>query len=210
MKFALLGERIWLQNAPGNPQYRGTYRENPYPDRHFGKDHPVTEAYNLYLYDGGRRDGSDAEDFGIVTDVETARTACRAFNELAGEHYDIVELTVGDESPSVGGEFLGFDVSYKFGHSMLWQGIHMCPTDQIILHFQGEEREKVETIIAPLACLIDEHFRPQLNANGLFDSYETAKRCLDCMFAIDKLHPDWYQDMSGGYEVVGLYKVSET
>ncbi|HVF98635.1 MAG TPA: hypothetical protein VND68_02245 [Chloroflexia bacterium] len=209
MKLALLGERIWLTNAPGNPHYRGTYRESPYSDRRFGKDHPVTHAYNLYLYDGGRRDGSDAEDFGIVTNVETARTVCKVFRELNGQHYDIVELTADDASPSVGGEFLGFDVSYKFGHSMLWQGINMCPADGISRDFKGEDWEKVETIIAPLACLIDEHFRPQLNLDGLFDSYETAQRFLDCMNAIHKLHPEWCADMSGGYEVVGLYKVSE-
>ena len=73
------------------------------------------------------------------------------------------------------------------------------PEEQVLIFLfgaqtSGAERQQGEGLAASgRKALVERHFKPLLNTNGLFDDYKTAKWCLDCMASIQTICPDWFE-----------------
>ncbi len=201
MRLLIIGEPVGKGIVKKRPTYRGTYRDRPYFCDQFGEDHEVNKAFFWFIQQG-KEDASN--DLDIVCDLGKAKELAIAYKSYTGQEFEIVEATLGDEQPSVGRQFLGYDLSRGFFNSLLWYGLDIC------YHRMGgwdSEREDLLRLIQPLICLVEQHFKPKLNANGLFDDYKTAKWCLDCMASIQTICPDWFESGENNFEVVGLHRV---
>jgi hypothetical protein len=64
-------------------------------------------------------------------------------------------------------------------------------------------------ILKPLLRLTTEHFKPKLNANGLFDDEATARYCLEVMMAMQKLSPNLWEDEKFIFEIKGIWALNE-
>jgi hypothetical protein len=200
MRLLILGEPVGALSTLERPQYRGTYRDRPHYCEQFPEDHEVNQAF---FWSTQR---IDDEEYDIVHDLEKAMWLIGAYKENTGQEFDIVEVTKGEELPAVGTQFLGYDLSREFFNSLLWYGLEIC---YLNTGAWDQEREDLMRLIQPLVCLIEHHFKPMLNANGLFGQYVPAKNCLDCMAAIQTICPDWFESGENTFEVVGLHKVEK-
>lgn len=81
-----------------------------------------------------------------------------------------------DEEADGEGEFLGYDLA-SYTSSVLSTGMRYCS-------------HHPEIVYMPLLCLIEQHFKPHLNDNGLFAEEAKAAACLECMIALHHLVPD--------------------
>jgi len=171
-------------------EYRGTNRGFPY---HVDECDPAKQAYSLY---------SDAEDEdGFLHDINIARKVVKAYETLMPpELYEIIEVTEGKETPeSLENIFLGYDLSC-LGESLV--------ASLITLNRESDDRPWEVGVSRPAILfdrLIVDHFKPKLNKYLLFDSYEAAEYCLECMTAVLELAPQFYEPV--GYRVVGIYKI---
>lgn len=86
-------------------------------------------------------------------------------------------------------KFLGFDVSSGMNLSYLYKGLSYCAVSSQTLN--------------SIICLLEKHFKPKLNQNGLFVKYDDAKFFLECVRDINFLQPNTFDDPSA-YEVIGL------
>jgi hypothetical protein len=179
----------------GNPCYRGTYRAHPYYCEEYPPEHEVNQAFFWFLSEGGER--------GVVHDIAQARGLVHIFTRHnVTQPFEVVEVTVGDEPPYAGKTFLGFDLSCGFNNSLLWWGLDLKGRNP---------RDESLRPLGALLSLVEEHFRPKLNANGLFDQFSIARFCLDCLIALQLMRPAlWEMAGCSDYEVVGLYIVEET
>jgi len=172
--------------------YLGTERPHPSYREDLPPQHEVNQGCLWFIREGGER--------GVVHDLAKARRLVDSYNQLgASPQFELVEVTRNQDPPSAGTKFLGFDLSYEFNNSLLSWGLQ--------IHHEGNEVRDLPAGLAPLCHLVQEHFRPKLNTNGLFDDYETAKFCLGCMLALNRLVPDglFENPQYAGFEVLGLY-----
>lgn len=111
-------------------------------------------------------------------------------------HFEIVEVTTDNTQPRVGKCLLGFDLSAGFNNSFLSWGLQ-----------QFEFRAELPAEIQELDELISRHYAPQLNGQGLFQTYEIAAQCLRSMKALQRLSPNLYEgdDDLEKFEPVGVY-----
>jgi hypothetical protein len=191
MKLLLKGQPIF-KCLP--PEYRGIAREFPCYAFEAEKNHPANQAYFLYLE---LRDND-----GFLHDITGAREIVKAYEGLTPpESYEIIEVTENKESPeSVENLFLGYDLAYG-GDSLVAAIISQYRELNEPSRIKGFPR-----YVLLFDRLIAEHFKPKLNKYLLFDSYETAEFCLECMMSIFELEPQFYEP--GEYIVVGVYKVN--
>lgn len=177
----------------GCPTYRGTYRSHPYYCDQVQENHEVNQAFFWFCEEGG--------EIGVVHDIVRAKHLISAYENLSPpQHFELVEVVEGEHSPRVGNEFLGYDLSAGFNNSLLWSGMDINEDN---IEFQSDETLK---ILRPLLHLIKIHFKSMLNSNGLFTNDKEATFCLECMMAIQKLSPGFWE--WGDYEVLGLYSIS--
>lgn len=178
-----------------SPAYRGTYRDVPHYVEGLGDDHEVNRAFFWYVGEGGER--------GVIHDLQRAQQLVEAYSRLQPpKYFEIVEITKGSYPPTTKGEFLGFDLST--GHySLLSWGLEIDhkPSDHLPI-------DDPLWILQPLLRLAKEYFQPRLNLNGLFDDYETANFCLNCMMALQKLRPGLWENEGVNFGVFGLQRVS--
>jgi hypothetical protein len=93
---------------------------------------------------------------------------------------------------------LGFDLVEGNCNSLLQWGIKV---------FAGAS--EIPTPIRVLLELISEHFGPELNSRGLFQTSEAASFCLRSMAALQSVHPNLYEGGDlGRFKVVSIYLVS--
>src|SRR5215472_4294200 len=101
--------------AAAYPHYRGTYRAHPTCCEGLPEDSEINKLFFWFLEEGG--------ELGVVHDLSKALRYVELLNAypLPGySHFEVVEVTGGDEAPQVGGELLGFDVSSGYNNSLLW------------------------------------------------------------------------------------------
>jgi hypothetical protein len=202
-----------LQNKvdpPENPantgtEYRGADRIKlpAFQREELGDDSELNKLLAWYLTAGAE----SSEGYGVVDNLENVRSLIRLWREYADIEYDALELTVDNEEPKVGGEFLGYDVlNSGFGDSLLKKGPEPGYGRQVVV----ANHPKLQAFLRrtyPLAILIKRYFQPRLNVNGLFNSYKVAKFYLACETALAST-PDTNLDWESlGYQVVGTYKV---
>ncbi len=172
--------------------YRGTDRVTPYYVDSLSEDHQVNQCFLWYCEEGG--------ELGVVHNFTRAKELVLAYHELRPpQHFEIVEVAKnGDHQSS--GEFLGFDLSAGYNDSLLSWGLEIGnarSSDSI--------RDDRYLLIQPLLHLIQEFFQKKLNSNGLFDNYEDASFCLDCMMALQGVYPSLWENEDVKFEVVGLW-----
>lgn len=180
-------------------RYRGTFRGGPYYVEGLGDDHEVNKAFFWY---------ADQEGEGlIVHDLDGARRLLEVYKKLEPpQYFEIVEIIRATTRPSQDSEFLGFDLTT--GHfSLLGTGLELRLVAPPGSEDKYEERFR---FLRPLLRLIKEHFQPRLNAYGLFDEYEDASLCLECMMALQEYLPSLWGAKGLKFYVLGLRLVNST
>lgn len=174
-----------------NSRYRGTYRAHPTHCDALPDDHEINRLFFWFLEEGG--------ELGIVGNIAKALRFVELWNSRLNkkDQFEVVEATDGRAHPQSGGEFIGFDLSAGYNNSLLASGMRL-PSSVSAL---GEP-------IRELLDLASQHFAPQLNGQGLFQTFEVACFCLRSMIALQDLSPNLFE---GGdlrsFHPVGLYAV---
>src|SRR5438552_1997355 len=157
MQLLIIGEPVGRGIGKERPVYRGTYRDRPYYCEQFGEEHEVNKSYFWFIEKGREDVGSSLDVLDVVHDLEGAKRLAVAYRCYAEQEFDVVEVTSGNEAPSVGEQFLGYDLSRGFFNSLLWYGMDIC------YHRMGGwdgQREDLLRLIQPLVCLVEHHFKP--------------------------------------------------
>ncbi len=192
MRLKLLGPSY--PSSPGN--YRGVERPSI---SYVGEndDSKANQAFYEYL--------RISDEYGFVQDLEACRRLVAAYQQLnPPQEFEIVEITTENQGPSfTPSDFLGFDIACAYRISLLSRG----------LEIDVEPKETVSPddliqVMQPLFRLIKAHFKPKLNANGLFDAYDTARFCLDVMMALQKIRSNLWEGDECKFAVLGLWHLS--
>lgn len=232
--------RLLLLNGPtikgfhtpptGNPSYRGTDRKSliggvddpSWPEQikelrrgYFEKMEHVWDRYHSGL-DINPELKEDIDRLGmrpnVVYDLETARELTNTYKDVLGQEYMILEVTLGDAAPEIGGRLLGFDISVGYDESSIWGSLEPVHPDERRITDIYTTRELLMRAYT-LDLLIWKYFDPLLNENGLFDDFETASFFRDCIKAVPYIAPELYEPEETSenpgweWEVLGLYVV---
>jgi hypothetical protein len=178
-------------NPGRNPLYRGTDRAHPTYCDSVAKDHDINRLFFWFLEEGGEA--------GVVHDLQRACRFAELWNlHLGDNQFEVVEVVDGNGFSSTNGELLGFDLSCSYNSSLLQWGLKS---------FLG--LAQLPEPIRELCDLVNRYYAPQLNSQGLFQTFEVASLCLRSMTALQALSPNLYE---GGdltqFSVVALYRVS--
>lgn len=168
--------------------YRGTDRKEPTYCNAVPDDHEINQLFRWYV-----------ERIGAVHDLAKARRyaeLCNAY--FPSRHFEVIEATRGETTPTNNGQFLGFDISAGgFGDSLIFNALLPGPATGV-----------PEQAILLLSDLIRRYFCPRLNGFGLFQTFGEASHCRKAMIALQSFHPGLYE---GGnldeFEVVGIYLI---
>jgi hypothetical protein len=180
-----------VHRPPDHASYRGTDRKHPsYCDAQ-PPDHEINELFMWFLEEGG--------ELGLVHNFSKACRYCELCNlHFAGEHFEVVEVTDGETSATMGGPFLGFDLSAGYNSSLLWRALGV-----------PSNLSMVSKEIAILTEVINRLFVPQLNQHLLLQSFEDASLCRQAMIALQSFRPGLYE---GGdldeFKIVGVYLIA--
>jgi hypothetical protein len=179
------------QRAGYNPLYRGTYRAHATHCDALPEDHEINKLFFWFLDEGG--------ELGVVRDLSKALRFAELWNARLTEkdRFEVVEVTDGNTHPETNGKFIGFDLSAGYNYSLLSWGLKQ---------FLGVNQ--LPEPIRELCDLMSRHYAPQLNAQGLLQTFEVASLCLRSMIALQDLSPNLFE---GGdlrdFQPVGLYTV---
>ncbi|MGB8646209.1 MAG: hypothetical protein WCF84_13305 [Anaerolineae bacterium] len=195
-----MGNLLILKYDSAKPHmnYRGTERARPYYCEGLDENHEANQAFFRFLKE------SDMQQ--LVHGLDHAKELVQIYQRLdPPQIFEIIEVTSGNEMPTYGGEFLGFDLS-NFNLSLVY-GVVQYEAPSPGRAWQYAAADDLCWVLAPLISLLKKHFRPKLNANGLFDDYETAQFCLDCMMAFQKLRPSLFEGEDSNLQVLGLWRI---
>ena len=138
---------------------------------------------------------------GVVRNVDKALRFAELWNTHLKERrdrFEVVEVTDENTRCESNGTFIGYDLSAGYNNSLLRSGLKSIA---------GANR--VAEPIEELLDLINRHYAPQLNGQGLFQTWEVASVCLRAMTALQDLSPNLFE---GGdlreFLPVGLYRIS--
>jgi len=134
-----------------------------------------------------------------VHNVDNALQYAQLLNQFGLPNYsqfEVIEVTDGNAPPKVGSQLLGFDLSADLNNSLLW--------------WQFEPQPEVSALPPPIQEEVNsicKTYRPQLNSSGLFQTAETASKCLKAMDAVQGTCPFIYEagELRQAYRVVGIY-----
>ena len=179
---------------PGhNPLYRGTSRVHPSHCDQLLDSHEINQLFFWFLEEGG--------ELGVVRNVDKALRFAELWNAHLKERrarFEVVEVTDENTRCESNGTFIGYDLSAGYNNSLLRSGLKSIA---------GANR--VAEPIEALFDLINRHYAPQLNGQGLFQTWEVASVCLRAMTALQDLSPNLFE---GGdlreFLPVGLYRIS--
>jgi hypothetical protein len=193
MRLKILGETY---DSPSYPsEYRGVERRMPYYVDSVGDSHKVNKSFQWFI--------ENSDEVGILSDLEGAKKLVNDYNTLrVAPVFEIVEITRPGEEPKTDVESLGHDLAHQCNHSLLVEGLKL--DDRPVGEWPPSDPV---WILPPLFRLIQEHFRPMLNRYWLFEDYEVAQFCLDCMMALQRFVPDLWESDEVKYEVIKLWKV---
>jgi len=179
-----------------NPLYRGTSRAHPSHCDQLPDSHEINQLFFWFLEEGG--------ELGVVRNVDKALRFAELWNTQLKERrdrrdrFEVVEVTDENTPCESNGTFIGYDLSAGYNNSLLRSGFKSIA---------GANR--VAEPIEELLDLINRHYAPQLNRQGLFQTREVASVCLRAMTALQDLSPNLFE---GGdlreFLPVGLYCIS--
>src|SRR5438034_453299 len=135
-------------------RYRGVYRANPSFQQGLSAEHPVNRAFGWFCEEGGQS--------GTVSDIRRARELLGLYRNLSPPQvFEIIEPVPLGSNPTFPSEFLGWDMAAGgIGFSLLSS------------EFRPPKAEPKGGSAAALMNLVEAHFKPKLNASGLFDRHE--------------------------------------
>ena len=167
--------------------YRGIYRCGPSYEDSLSENHPINRAWNIYVSDYGQELPSE----------EIALELAKEFQRY-GKTFDIVKITnVNSQPDELLLDSFGFDIAQTYWYSLLSWG----------LHWNGE----VDAGTAPLRSLlklIEAHFLPLLNENGLFSSWIDANFFLDVVESISVLCPGtWETPGNDKFDIIEVLSI---
>ena len=111
-----------------------------------------------------------------------------------------MEITDDNEPPENNdSEFLGFDVAQDYFVSALSNGLHF---EKVIKNIPKEDK-----FLVPLFLLTQEHFKPKLNENGLFNYFEEASFFQEVINAYRILRPGLIEGGESIFKVEGLWLI---
>jgi len=177
---------------PGtNPLYRGTYRAHPTHCETAPDDDEINRLFFWFLEEGG--------ELGVVKDPLRALRFAELWNKrLVAGRFEVLEATESSARPESDGHFIGYDLSAAYNNSLLVSGLRSLESINLL-----------PLPVREMLDLLNRHYAPQLNAQGLFQSIEVACLCLRSMVALQVLHPNLFE---GGdlrdFQPVGLYRVT--
>ena len=146
------------------------------------------------------------DELSVVSDLAKAQKLVDIYSQLEPpQYYEVVEVSEGPNEPISKGEFLGFDLSCALHFSLLSWGLNLCREPSTEL----PENDMLQ-VINPLICLVERYFKPQLNGNLLFNRYDTANFCLECMMTLQRIRPNLWESDTAKFEIVGLWGVYPT
>jgi len=179
-------------SRPGcNQIYRGTYRAHPSHCDVVPDDHEINKLFFWFLEEGG--------ELGVVHDAAKALRFAELWNGYTNENdrFEVVDVVDKNAPYQSGGIFLGFDLSAGYNNSLLHTGLR-----------QSSGVSRLSEPIRELLDLLSRHYAPQLNGQGLFQSFEIASICLRAMTALQELSPNLFE---GGtlskFSPVGIYSI---
>jgi hypothetical protein len=171
-----------------DPHYRGTHRFTPYHYDAASESHEVNQAFLWYCEAGGQT--------GIVHDLAKVFSLVEAYRSV-GQNFDVVEVKEGVDAPCEHDrEFLGVDISCGYNTSLLCWGLKNRLDDST---------DPTLRRISPLIALIECYFKPKLNGNVLFDEVSDARKCLECMMALQDTYPGLWESKDSQFVPVILY-----
>jgi hypothetical protein len=177
---------------PGyNPLYRGTHRAHPTHCDALPDDDELNKLFFWFLDEGG--------ELGVVSNLDKALLFAQLWNERLKKErsFDVVEIVDSNRTSESDGAFIGFDLSCGYNASLLSTGLS-----------QFSAATQLPQPIRELWSLVTQHYRPQLNGQGLFQSHELASLCLRSMTALQDLSPNLFE---GGdlrdFQPVALYSI---
>lgn len=177
-----------------NPLYRGTYRAHPSHCDEVADDQEINQLFFWFLEEGG--------ELGVVRNVSKALRFAELWNarlKEKGRRFEVVEVADRDTHSQSNGTFIGFDLSAGCNNSLLASGLKQ---------FLGVNQ--LREPIRELWELVSRHYAPQLNGQGLFQTFEVAALCLRAMTALQDLSPNLFE---GGnlreFRPVGLCSISQ-
>jgi hypothetical protein len=134
----------------------------------------------------------------VLSDIVFARRLVGLYRDLIPpQEFDLIEAVAVGEAPQFSDDLLGYEISKcGVGCSMLCWGL------ELTRYSSG-----ADSIVVPLIRLMEESFKPRLNGSGLFDDPQVAQSCLECMLAIHRVAPSYFESDLDAYEVSGLYLV---
>ncbi|QDV89350.1 hypothetical protein RAS2_04150 [Phycisphaerae bacterium RAS2] len=193
MDLLILGESF------GHSCYRGTDRGTPQYQEALPEVHPVNQAF-LWYVNNPANDGG-----GIVQDLGQARALIREYGRLTPpQKFELVEMIYDDHKPELAGEFLGFDVTELYCHSILEAGLQF----NLERHQRAMEASDAFRSIAPLVRLFKEYFSNRLNEHVLLPDKETADYCLNCAATLMKFDAELFDMPPESLRVIGLHSVA--
>jgi len=177
--------------------YRGTDRSKPDYVDYLDISHPINQMWLEYI------EKAASLSYGL-DDLAELQNVIDQYAKLSPpQQFELVEATENNEPPKVGTKLLGFDLSLLFDYSLLSWGLEICS------EHADDRGNATYKIIRPLICLIRNYFKPQLNRWGLFDARDEAQACLDCMMALQKIHPNLWEADEDIFYVVGVWTTSD-
>jgi hypothetical protein len=188
----------------GNAAYKGVYRDPPPYADHLADAHPVNQAWQWWLNESS----SDAEEHGLIRDLDRARSLVETYKQYLGETLDVIELCIDDEEPAGGGVLLGYDIELGFYNSLLWDGVRVCADEDAFGGYSPDLRTTFANL-RPLSCLVEIYFQPRLNENGLFGESDTAKHFVECINSIESFVPDYFEQPPHEWQVIAVYSVAQ-
>ena len=188
----ILGESMFREYR--HIAYRGVFRQNPTACNELPDTHPVNQLFLEYI--------AHVTEDQTLDDIAVARDLVRRYRMIdGGYHFDLVEVTDDPDYVRFGRECLGWDLAFGgTGRSLLSWGL--------LIKVEGQVKDSLHETLAPLIELVEDVFRPKLNAYGLFGFKDDADRCLECLVAIHRLLPDFMTNMPfETVEVVSVFLV---
>lgn len=73
--------------------------------------------------------------------------------------------------------------------------------------YRGTYRTTPLWVLQPLLHLTKHFFQPRLDRSGLFDGYDTARFCLECMLTMQHFRPMLWENEEERFDVVGIWRV---
>jgi hypothetical protein len=186
MKYLILGTPFRNQN------YRGVTRNRPGYVEGAKDDDPANRCFYWLLEEGGET--------GLVENLSRAGELINEYAKLPDPQiFEILGITDAAPYQIKGHELIGFDIAdNSYSGSVLETFFDFDPSTTIQDPFQNA---------VPLLLLMQKHFGPLIQENGLFSKSQEANFFLSCFEALRAVFPNLWEQPEITFQVLGLWEL---